>query len=70
MTHRRLEFFLPLLPLGVAAMAVWVAILAAAVNGSSWSAPAPAPALPPLAATTPWLPDASGQTAAPAGPAG
>ena len=69
MTNRRLEFFLPLLPLGVAAMAVWVAILTAAVHGSSWSTPAPAPASPPHAATTPWLPDSSGQTAGPAGPA-
>ena len=69
MTNRRLEFFLPLLPLGVAAMAVWVAILAAAVHGSTWSTPAPPPASPPLVATTPWLPDASGHANGPAGAA-
>ena len=35
MPRRRLEFFLPLRPLGVAAMAVWVAIHSAAIHGSS-----------------------------------
>jgi hypothetical protein len=64
MTNRRLESFLPLLPLGVAAMAVWVAILAAAVHGSSWSTPPPGS--PPHVVTTPWTPDpAAGQTPAP-----
>lgn len=69
MTNRRLEFFLPLLPLGVAAMAVWVAVLAAAVHGPTWSAPPASPPSPPLAATTPWMPDPPAHTAGSAGPA-
>jgi len=69
MTNRRLEFFLPLLPLGVAAMAVWVAILASALHGPAWSAPTPPPASPPLAATTPGLPNSHTHSAGPAGPA-